>query len=189
MPLDGETIGRGNPAVSEFDYDDEYGNAPKALRDHAKNLEKQLSDLQKKFEDAEKARLAAEKTAKSQTLTSILREKGVKPQLAKWLEKDEVEASPEAVDEWLKENGEFFNVKPTEPVSQEPSEEVVIEGMDNVPPELAAALRASQQLDASGISPSEADIRAKIQSVDVNPGRVNEEQLQEQLRALGVDIG
>ena len=177
--------------MSEFDYDDEYGNAPKALRDHAKNLEKQIAELQKKFDEAEKARVAAEKTAKSQTLTSILRDKGIKPQLAKWLEKDEVEASPEAVDEWLKENGEFFNVKPTpaEPEGQEPTEEVVIEGMDNVPPELAAALRASQQLDASGISPSEANIRAKIESVDVNPHRVSEEQLQEQLRALGVDFG
>lgn len=171
--------------MSEFDYDDEYGNAPKALRDHAKALEKQLADLQKKFEDEAKARQVAEKAAKSQTLTSILREKGIKPQLAKWLEKDEVEANAEAVDAWLKENGEFFNVKPAAD-PEVPAPETDEPGVPNVDPELEAALRASQQLDASGVTPGEASIVAKLQSVDVS--KLSEEQLYEHFRSLGIEM-
>ena len=174
--------------MSEFDYDYDESNTPKALRDHAKNLEKQLADLQKKFDDAEKARQAAEKVAKSQSLTSLLRDKGIKPALAKWLEKDEVEATPEAVDAWLKENGEFFNVKPSEPEAKPSAEDTEPQGQPNIPEGMEAAIRASQNLDASGLSPSEVDAVTKIRSVDTDPSRVTEEQLREQLRALGVDV-
>jgi hypothetical protein len=173
--------------VSDYDYDEDGNeNGPKALREHAKKLEKQLADLQKRFDEEQAARAAAEKAAKSQSLNSILRDKGVKPGLARWLEKDGVEATAEAVGAWLKENGEFFNVKATEPVEKATNEDEPA-GEPSVSPETEAAIRASQGLDASGVSPSEVDVMQKLQSIDVSKFNSPEE-LQAAIAATGLQF-
>lgn len=175
--------------MSEFDYDDDFSNnTPKALREAYEKQAKELKKLQDDLAAEREARSKAEKVAKSQSLTSLLRDKGVKPALAKWLEKDDVDATPEAVDAWLKENGEFFNVKPAEPSKEVQAEDNEPQGQPNIPEGMEAAIRASQSLDASGVSPSEVDAVTKIRSVDTDPYKVTEAQLQEQLKSLGVEF-
>lgn len=175
--------------MSEFDYDGDLDNdGPGGLRRALEKAQKAAKDAIARAEKAEADRAEALKSVRSQSLTSLLRDKGVKPALAKWLEKDDVDATPEAVDAWLKENGEFFNVKPAEPSKEVQAEDNEPQGQPNIPEGMEAAIRASQSLDASGVSPSEVDAVTKIRSVDTDPYKVTEEQLREQLAALGVEF-
>ena len=89
---------------------DEQG--PKALREHLKQVEKQRKDLEKALEDmrAENAKLL--KDTRESKLGNLLRDKQVSPRIAKWIARDEVEATEEAVTKWLEENGEDFGYKP-----------------------------------------------------------------------------
>lgn len=147
-----------------YDYDDTDDFGPGDLRKLVSKLQKQVKDLEKERDTEREARATAEKKAKSASLTDILREKGVKPALAKWLDKDEVEATPEAVDAWLKENGEFFNVKPAEPEQAADADDE--SGPDNVDPEQAAAIAASQNLDAAGVTPAEVNVMQKLSAIN-----------------------
>jgi len=174
--------------MSDYYDDDETQNGPKALRELVEKQSKELKKLQDDLAAEREARTKAEQAVKSTSLSTILRDKGVKPGLAKWLEKDEVEASPEAVDAWLKENGEFFNVKPAEPEKAEPQADEP-QGESNVSPELEQALRAAQGLDASGVSPSEVDVIKKVMSVSDDPAKAGSyEDLVAALAGTGVDL-
>jgi hypothetical protein len=175
--------------VSDTYYDDdEYQDGPKALREAYEKLKKQAEAQAKELAAEKEARAKAETLAKSQSITSILRDKGVKPGLAKWLEKDAVDATPEAVDAWLKENGEFFNVKPAEPDAAVDKKEAEPEGKANVSPELDAAVRQSQGLDASGVSATDVNALNKIRSIK-DDYSVSEDAIFAALAEAGVEIG
>ena len=153
-------------------YEDEYDeNGQESGSELRKQLEKalkankELAEKVASFESAEKAKQARE------SLESILKEKGVKPGLVKWLEKDGVEPSKDAVDKWLSENGEFFNVtadgktnettnnssEQGEPNGQE-QHEAQSQSADpfaDLPPELRAAFQAmaaGQALESEAVS-------------------------------------
>lgn len=185
--------------MSDTDYDFEdfesgEDNSPAGLR---KALKKALAEA-KKANDAlaaeKAARAEAEKSVKKSTLTELLTKKGIKPGLARWLEKDDVEATPEAVDAWVKENGEFFNIKAEQPKTEQVQEtethddESQVEIPDNLPPELVEALAASQQLDASGVSPSEVGVMQRLSSLKADPRKQSYEDVVAQLAALGAPI-
>lgn len=86
----------------QFDGEQQSGGALRA------QLEKALKDL--KAAQEENAKLSA--NVKTVTLENILRDKNIPPKIQRWLKRDEVEPSPEAVDKWLAENGEDFGYKP-----------------------------------------------------------------------------
>lgn len=171
------------------DYEDE-DNSPAGLR---KALKKAQSDAKKAREElaAEKAaRELAEKSVKKSTLTELLKDKGIKPGLARFLEKDDVEATPEAVDAWVKENGEFFNIKESvdkgeEQVEQDGDDD---EGEDIIDPALAEALQASSQLDASGVSPHTVGLDKRLASISNDPKKGSYEDLVAQLAGLGAPL-
>lgn len=91
-------------AYDEHEYD-ESNNGPRALREALEKANKRVSELEKANSDL---------TAKvSQfSLASVLAEKKVPGNIAKWLKRDNVEPTAEAVDKWLEENGADFGWKP-----------------------------------------------------------------------------
>lgn len=91
-------------------YDEQYendneANGPKALREALEKANKRVAELEKANSDL---------TSKvSQfSLASILSEKKVPGNIAKWLKRDSVEPTAEAVDKWLEENGADFGWTP-----------------------------------------------------------------------------
>lgn len=165
-----------------YDYDDDQSNGPKALRDLVEKLQKQVKDQEKALEAerAEKATLSAQ--VKKSSLASLLKAAGVPEKFAARADKDGAEATEDGVKAWIDENKDFYNFGPATPVVEvaEP------DGEPNVSPEMAAALNASRALDSSGVTPSDVNIADRIQSISDN---VTEEQLLQELRALGVQIG
>jgi hypothetical protein len=169
--------------VSDYDYDDQ-NDGPKALRELVDKLQKQLKDQEKALEaeKAEKATLSAQ--VKKASLADLLKKAGVDPKFAARADKDGADATEEGVKAWIEENKDFYNFGPAKPAeeAQEPS------GEPNVSAEMAAAIQASQSLDASGVTPSEVNVLEKIQSLDTNPRKVSEAQLRENLAALGIKV-
>jgi len=88
------------------DNDDEQQNGG-ALR---AQLEKALKDL--KARDEEIAKLSA--SVKTVTLDNILRDEKIPPHIQRWIKRDSVEPTAEAVKQWVAENGADFGYKPGE---------------------------------------------------------------------------
>lgn len=171
------------------DYNDDYdtddqneSNGPKALRELVDKLKKQVKDQEKALEAerAEKATLSAQ--VKKSSLASLLKAAGVPEKFAARADKDGAEATEDGVKAWIEENKDFYNFG-------EPKAAEVVEpdGQDNVSPELAAAVAASQALDASGVTPSDVNIVSKLQSISTD--NKTEEQVLAEIQALGVGIG
>lgn len=89
-------------------YDDQFDDQQQS----GGALRAQLEDALKKLKAAEKERDEYANKAKSATLETILRDKGVPANIQRWLKRDDVEPSSDAVDKWLAENGEDFGYKP-----------------------------------------------------------------------------
>lgn len=86
-----------------FEDDDERNAGPKALRDALKAANKRLAEL-------EAANVKALGQLAERNLKDVLEDKGLRPGLAKWIAKDEVDTSdPKAIEAWLVENQEEFN--------------------------------------------------------------------------------
>lgn len=168
--------------MSDYDYDDQ-NDGPKALRELVDKLQKQLKDQEKALEaeKAEKATLSAQ--VKKASLADLLKKAGVDPKFAARADKDGADATEDGVKAWIEENKDFYNFAPAKAdEAQEPS------GDPNVSPEMAAAIHASQSLDASGVTPSEVNLLEKIQSLDTDPRKVSEAQLRQNLAALGIKV-
>lgn len=98
------------PDFDEFDEidDEDQNSAPAALRSAFNKAKKQNAELAKKLEELTK-KLA------TQSLDGLLRDKKVPANIQRWMKRDEVEPTAEAVDQWLEENGADFGWKPGEP--------------------------------------------------------------------------
>lgn len=82
------------------------GDGPKALRDHAKSLEKQLKAAQAKVAEAEQlqARLAEyEAKERTSSVTAAFQALGLNPKHAAFYPKDQ-ESDPEAIKAWAVDN-------------------------------------------------------------------------------------
>lgn len=99
-------------------YEDENEQGPKALRDALEKANKKLAELAAQNE-------TLQKQASTATLASLLSEKKVPANIQRWIKRDEVAPTPEAVDKWLEENGADFGYKPgsTEGSEGEPPKE------------------------------------------------------------------
>lgn len=89
------------------DNADDKANAPKALRDQNKKLNKELEDLRK--QNAE-----VQEKLRARDLAEALETHGAPKRLAKYAARDIEDVSEDAVLEWLKENGEDFGWEPAE---------------------------------------------------------------------------
>lgn len=98
--------------MPEYDELDEENDAnPGNLRAALKKAQKEKADAEKAQAEMQKQIADLTKLQAGQTIAQLLQAKGVSPKAAKFLQNDNVEATPEAVDAWLTENGEFFNIK------------------------------------------------------------------------------
>jgi len=168
--------------MSDFDYDDnDQSNGPKALRELVEKLQKQVKDHEKALEAerAEKATLSAQ--VKKSSLAGLLKAAGVPEKFAARADKDGADATEDGVKAWIEENKDFYNfgAAPAPVVVADP------DGAPNVSAELEQALRASQSLDASGVTPSEVQVTDRIKSIPLN---ISEAELLKQFEDLGVGI-
>lgn len=85
------------------DPDDDNSEGIKQLRAHVKKITEENARMKAELE-------TANKQSRKQTLASVLKDKGVNAKVANLIPTD-VEATAEAVDKWLAEYGEIFNVK------------------------------------------------------------------------------
>lgn len=177
------------------DIDDEFepeDHSPAGLRKALEKAKREAKQAQAELAKEREARATAEGLVKKSTLKELLEKKGVKPGLARWLEKDDVEATPEAVDAWLTENGEFFNVKadaPKEQAADEPQDQQEQEAPeDQIPEDLQLALQASARLDEAGVSPSEVGTMQRLVGMKVDPRKQSYDDLVEQLKEMGAPL-
>ena len=108
--------------MSDNIYDDDYSdesdessNGPKALREALKKAHSEAKAKAKEFEDLSTKFESLNKKVTEQSLADLLREKQVPANIAKWIKRDGIDSTAEAVDEWLKDNGDDFGYKPGEP--------------------------------------------------------------------------
>lgn len=89
----------------EVEDDDETEDGPKALRDALKAAQKELAGLRKTNEELQGKFRAG-------TVSDFLKTKELPTKLAKFILRDlEGDPTPEAVEDWLTENGDLFGVK------------------------------------------------------------------------------
>ena len=171
------------------DFDDDQDHSPAGLRKALEKAKREAKEANARADKAEAEKADALKTVKKSTLKDILEKKGVKPGLTRFLEQDNVEATAEAVEAWLQENGEFFNVKANAP-KDEAGDEVVDDAGDEdvIDPELAAALEASQRLDQSGVSPSQVGTMQRIKALPTDPSKASWEDLVNGLKEAGAPL-
>ena len=164
-------------AYDEHEYETEQQDGPKALREALEKANKEKAEL---------AKQVAELNSKvSQfSLAQVLSDKKVPANVAKWLKRDNVEPTAEAVDKWLNENGADFGWKPgavQEASEGATAEEAQAQGQATVPtpesvlsPELIAAYETIQAAlnGASGAATSPLDAyesaTAQIASQDLS---------------------
>lgn len=125
-----------------YDYDDDAQQSGGALR---AQLEKALKDL--KTAQDENAKLSA--SVKTVTLDNLLRDKQIPANIARWIKRDDVEPTADAVDKWVQENGSDFGFKPGQP---QPAGAETSEGEQSKPEEAPAAPAVASVLSAEDIA-------------------------------------
>ena len=135
-------------------YDDEHDeqNGPKALREALEKANKRLAELEKS--SAEKDKRLAETT-----LANILRDKGVPANIQRWIKRDEVAPTEEAVSKWLDENGADFGYQPGATEESEggtpkeaPAQAAPAAAESVLTPELVGMLKGVQEAFGAGTS-------------------------------------
>lgn len=140
----------------EYDEYDEQTGGPKALRDALEKANKEKAQLAKQVEEALAKVADFEKRQKAQSLSDLLKAKGVDPKYARWADKDDVEPSEDAIDKWLQDNKDLIPVASGDSQQSDPAPEATNSGEQGdpfagLPDEVRTALAAmqtSQQLEA-----------------------------------------
>lgn len=182
--------------MSYDDFDDnEQPQSGGALR---AQLEKALKDL--KAAQEENTKLSA--SVKSVTLENLLRDKNVPPNIQRWMKRDGVEPTSDAVDKWISENGEDFGYKPGQAQTDsasvpegKQSESVEAPAATAVPSVLSnediAALTRIQGLLAGGVGQTlmSDQVTTAVHAVEANLGpNASFEDAVAQLQSQGIDI-
>lgn len=171
--------------MSDYEFEDEAANGPKALRDHVKQLEKQLAETAKAKEALESQVADLSGQVKKSSLSDLLKEAGIDPKFATRADRDGADATPEGVKAWIDENRDFYNfgAAPTQEASD--GDEPEQAGEPTIPDGMEDGVRAGQGLDASGVAPSEVSVMSKLQSIDPTKFSTRAE-LEAALSAAGV---
>ena len=154
-------MGRSNDYEDDDDFGtDEPTNDRNPLRAVVKKLEKQVAEL-----SAERDKLKG--TVAQRNVADTLQSKGVKPGIARFIlrDLDEADATPEAVEAWLKDNAEIFGITVGEQPAEKKSEESGAEGEGaaGMSAEDVAALQSIQSAEAGALPPGKLeDLEAKL---------------------------
>lgn len=133
-------------------YEDDLNEneqGPKALRDAVEKANKELKALREQNEKLQKQ-------VATQGLEKILADKKVPANVQRWLKRDDVEPTAEAVDKWLSENGADFGWKPGETegsedaTSEEAPAQAAPAAQSVLTPELSEALARFNEVFGAG---------------------------------------
>lgn len=171
--------------MSDYDEFDNDENGPKALRDHVKNLEKQLAAANEEKDDLMAQVTDLSGRVKKASLADLLKEKGIDPKFASRADRDGAEPTAEGVEAWIEENRDFYNFGTSAKADPEGEPSGEPEGEPTIPDGMDEGVRAGQALDASGVAPSEVTQLSKLQSID--PTKFNSRaELEAAIAAAGV---
>jgi hypothetical protein len=163
--------------MSNFEYDDDdYGNGNdlvSQLRKALRAKEKEAKDAQAKVEELAKTNAELSGKVRGVSLSEILKTKGAKPALAKFM--TDVEATDESVTAWLAENGELFGYTPKAEGAAsdggDTSGQAQQGGEASLTPEMEAALAAMSQVQK--------------QEANAAPGLVGEDKVNDFISRVG----
>ena len=188
------------------DYDNDFedfeggeDNSPAGLRKALQKAQREAKKAREELAAEREARATAEKAVKKSTLADLLKDAGIDPKFAARADRDGAEATADGVKAWVEENKDFYNfgakkvaeereteqAQETETAGDETPQAEIPEGLS---PELVEALTASQQLDASGVTPSEVGVLQRLSSIKADPHKKSYEDLVAELAALGAPI-
>lgn len=150
---------------SQWDFDDDErdttteGGKPKGgMREYIKQLQAENAQLKTDLAEAnEKARAAS--------LAHVMAEKKLPSKVAKLLPKD-IDPSPEAIDKWLEEYGDVFNLKPAETTPEDTDQ-----GEPDSPEDEGYRLQMDQvsRMSNGSLPPAkERDLLGKLNSRDLS---------------------
>jgi hypothetical protein len=153
---------------NEWDDDDDIFNDDDSNEGYdsdngIKNLRKADRSKSKRIKELESELESLRNFQRETTVSSVLAEKGVNPKIASFIPKD-IATDPEAIDNWLNENGEIFGYVREETQRQ-----------SNVDPEDMQAFRRIERASNSATSPDDVNDMAT---------RINSAQSAEELVAL-----
>lgn len=141
------------------EYDGE-ADAPRGLRDAYRALKSEFKKMETSLSKAQADLADAQKATKQATFEQLLADKNVPAKVARWMKRDEVDPTSEAIDKWLAENGEDFGWKPQQTQNGEAPADtpdgVSVEEADEI--ERANALSGDSS-GAGGTAAKEAQIR------------------------------
>ena len=93
----------------EDDEDQELDNDSQEPNDLVKKLRKVDRAKEKRIKELESELGQLRSVQRESTIKSVLESKGVSPKIAKFIPSD-LESTPEAVDNWIKENADIFGL-------------------------------------------------------------------------------
>ena len=170
--------------MSDYEFEDDLANGPKALRDHVKQLEKQLAEANKAKEALESQVTDLSAQVKKSSLTDLLKQAGVDPKFAARADRDGAEPTPEGVKAWIDENRDFYNFGEPKQADAETADD---NAEPTIPDGVEEGVRAGQALDASGVAPSEVTVMSKLQAIDPSKFSSREE-LEAAIQAAGLSF-
>lgn len=128
---------------------------PRDLRNQLKQALKSNKELNAKL-------AAAEGLVRKKNIGDYFRSKGINPKLAKYVPAD-LDPSDDALEKWIEEDGELFNIKPVDGGENKPSDTTTgtqgTPGLtgDNITPEVQAGWNQINNTTANALPPGKAD--------------------------------
>lgn len=172
-------------------YDDEYDEddqGPADLRKALAKAKRDATEARKEKEEMAKQLADLSIKVKSNTLAGLLQAKGVNPKAAKFLQSDNVEATPEAVDAWLAENGEFLNLKPKSETSEGAADEQASGPTDGMKA-LLDALANNRELSQDSSATADASEQTRLaQLAELGKSVKSESEITAALIAMGAPV-
>jgi len=146
-------MGRSNDELDELlDELDPEDNTVKKLRKLVEKRGQRIAELEE-----ENTKLS--KVSRSSTVAEVLKSKGVNEKVAALVPAD-VDATPEAITQWLTDYADVFGIKQNAPAGEQEREAT---GGSEVDPEVEAALQSINSTVATSQTPGkEADILARL---------------------------
>lgn len=129
----------------DIDFEDGPQDVVKQLRKVNRTLEKRLKELEQEANTAKAQN-------RQRTVKDVLTSKGVNPKIAVFIPQD-LDATEEAVNNWLNEYGDVFGIKTDGEQDSAPA---------NVNPALAAQKRINDVVSSSQAPAFDEDVAAKI---------------------------
>lgn len=168
------------------DFEDESGSSPKDLRAALAKANKALKAKEAELAERDTQLADLAKKVKTVTLRDALSAAGVDPKYARFAERDEVDATPEAIAAWVDENKEVYAFL-GKPAATATDDDEAQETEDEIDPDLAAGVLAGQQVEGTGRPSGSTNLIQQLEGIDTKSVQTREE-LEKLLAGMGVPL-